>query len=190
MRVKLFLFATMALAASCLAQTASYGRNDKYLLPDRELTPGAVNSAIVGDPTGKSVMVNGVEANICAKDFTADSYKKATEAMKRQVCDEYGQKDCLETKKGGVDHLVPLEIGGEDTIKNLWWLPEPDYNVKVHKVNDKLKTMVCSGKIDLKTAQSIVEHNWVVGMWVIEGQEKCPKCTVTIAPNLKVPGSK
>lgn len=190
MRAKLFLFAAMALAASCSAQTASYGHNDKYLLPDRVLTPGAANPAIVGDPSGKSIMVNGVEANICAKDFTADPYKKATEAVQDQVCDEYGQKNCSEIDKGEIDHLIPMEIGGEDMIRNLWWLPEPDYTVKLHEVDDKLKTMVCSGKIDLKTAQSIVQHNWVVAMWVIEGMEKCNKCTVTVAPNIKVPESK
>ena len=190
MRVKLFLFAAMALAASCSAQTASYGHNDKYVLPDRVLTPGAVNPAIVGDPSGKSIMVNGVEANICAKDFTVDPYKKATEAMKHQVCDEYRQKNCFETDKGGVDHLIPLEIGGADTIKNLWWLPEPDYDVKIHKVNDKLKPMVCSGKISLKTAQSMVQHNWVNGMWGIEIMEKCDKCSVTEGPVIKPPRSR
>jgi hypothetical protein len=92
MRVKLLLFTAAALAASCLAQTASYGHNDKYLLPDRRLTPGEINPAIVGDPSGKSIMRNGVESNICAKGFAAEAYEKATESMKLQVCDEYGQK--------------------------------------------------------------------------------------------------
>ena len=190
MRVKLFLFTAMALAVSCSAQTASYGHNDKYLLPDRGLTPGAVNPAIVGDPSGKSIVVNGVEANICAKDFTANPYKKATEAVKHRVCDEYGQKDCFKTDRGGFDHLVPLEIGGADTINNLWWLPDPDYDVKLYKVNERLKPLVCSGKINLKTAQSIVLHNWVNGMWSIEILEKCDKCTVRVAPEIKGPLSK
>src|SRR5579863_9909077 len=43
------LITTLILAASCPAQTVAYGHNDKYLLPDRSVTPGAVNPAIVGD---------------------------------------------------------------------------------------------------------------------------------------------
>ncbi len=91
MRVELLVFTAAALAASCLAQTASYGHNDKYLLPDRTLTPGEVNPAIAADPSGKSIMRDGVEANICAKGFAAVPYENATESMKLQVCDEYGQ---------------------------------------------------------------------------------------------------
>lgn len=114
-------------------------------------------------------------------------YENATEAVKRQICDEYGQKKCFDTKKGEIDRLIPLEIGGEDSIDNLWWLPKPDYNVKLRKVNAEAKSMICSGEIDLKTAQSMIQHNWVVCMWVIEGMKKCHKCTVTVAPNIKVP---
>ena len=190
MRVRLFLPIATVLAASCSAQTASYGHNDKYLLPDRRLTPGEVNPAIVADPSGKSIMRNGVEANICAKSFTVDQYENATASMKHQVCDEYGQKSCSESDKGGFDRLIPIEIGGQDTIKNLWWLPKPDFSVKVHLVNEKIKPLVCSGKMDLKTAQVLVQGNWVNGMWGIEIMEKCDRCNVRVAPNIKVPNSK
>lgn len=183
------LFSILALAAACSAQTAVYGHNDKYLLPDRSVTPGAVNPAIVADPSGKSIIVDGVEANICAKGFTTDPYKKTTEAMKHQVCEKYGEKDCLNPSKGEINHLIPLEIAGKDAINNLWWQPQPDYHVK-NQLEDKLKSMVCSGKISLNQAQSCMLHNWVNCMWAMEILEKCNKCSLTISPNIKTPKRK
>lgn len=183
------LFSILAMAAVCSAQTAVYGHNDKYLLPDRNVTPGAVNPAIVADRSGKSILVDGVEANICAKGFTTDPYKKTTEAMKHQVCERYGEKDCLNPSKGEIDHLVPLEIGGKDTTNNLWWLPQPDARVK-DQLDAKLKHMVCSGKFSLHQAQFLMRANWVVGMWNVETMEKCNNCSMKIAPELKVPKRK
>lgn len=131
-------------------------------------------------------MVDGFEANICAKGFSTDPYKRTAEAMKRQVCNEYGAKDCPDPSKGEIDHLIPLQIGGEDAINNLWWQPEPDHHVK-EQVEEKLKPLVCSGRISLKFAQQCIQHNWVNCMWAVESLEKCANCTLTVSPNVKVP---
>lgn len=185
MKTKL-LGAALALATVCSAQTAVYGHNNKYLLPDRKITPGAVNPAIIADPSGKSVFLDGAEANICAKGFTVEPYKKVTEATKLQICEEYGEKDCSNPAKGAINYLVPLEIGGKDTIDNIWWQPASDYKVK-SQFELKLRPMVCSGKFSLSQAQSLMQHNWVVGMWVTQSVEKCDHCTVTTVPTIKLP---
>ncbi|WP_263356946.1 hypothetical protein [Acidicapsa ligni] len=176
--------AYLALATASVAQTAVYGHNDKYALPDRSMTPGAVNPAIVGDPSGKSIIVQGVEANICAKGFTPHPYMKVTETIRNQVCEKYAGKGCSNLTNGRINRLIPLEIGGNDTIENLWWQPEPDFAAK-DETDNNLKSLVCSGKISLTTAQATVKANWVNSMWVTQSLRKCKNCTVTIAPLIK-----
>ncbi|MDR3561796.1 MAG: hypothetical protein P4N59_10225 [Negativicutes bacterium] len=178
------LIVALALAAVCKAQTAVYGHNDRYLLPDRKVTPGAINPKIVADPSGKSIMVNGVEANVCAKSFSSDPYRTSTEAMNRQVCETYEVKGCPSAEKGQFDHLIPLQIGGADAINNLWWQPEPDHTVKT-QVEGTLKDLICTGRISLQFAQQCMQHNWVNCMWATDSLKNCANCTLTVSPNIK-----
>jgi hypothetical protein len=143
---------------------ATYRHQGAHLLPDPVATPGAVNPDVVADPDGGRRLLDGVEMNICAKDFSTKPFRKTTEKMKRDVCDEYGAagKGCPDPKWGEIDHLVPLELGGMDVEANLWWQPAPDYHVKDHGVEDRLKPLVCRGKLTLVQAQDCVRKDWVV----------------------------
>ncbi len=130
-------------------------------LPDPACTPGVVDPEIVADPSGDHRVVDGVEVNICAKGFTTRPFRRTTEAMKREVCAEYGAKDCPDPARGEVDHLVPLELGGKDDVRNLWWQPAPSYHIKDHQVEDRLKPLVCAGRLTLRQAQDCVRGDWV-----------------------------
>lgn len=147
--------------APALAQ-AHYGHYGKYLLPDPVLTPGKVNTAVIADPSGDKYYDNGVEVNICAKDFSTKPFRHTTEKTKKTVCAEYGAQGCPNDKTMEVDHLIPLEIGGEDSILNLWIQPAPDFHEKDHEVEDKLKPMVCKKLMTLKQAQACIVNDWVV----------------------------
>jgi hypothetical protein len=67
-----------------------------------------------------------------------------------------------------VDHLISLELGGSNSIKNLW--PEP-YNVggqyagwgarTKDLVEDALHREVCSGRLSLREAQDMIAHDWI-----------------------------
>lgn len=157
----LLLLAWLLVCPFAGAQTAHYGHDGKYLLPDKKLTPGAVNPEIIADPSGDKRLMDGVEVNICAKDFRTGPFRNTTESMKEEVCREYAAKDCPDPKKGEVDHLVPLELGGEDALDNLWWQDAPQYHFKDWQVEDKLKPLVCHGKMTLKQAQTCIRDNWV-----------------------------
>ena len=63
-----------------------------------------------------------------------------------------------------IDHLIPLELGGSNLIKNLW--PESHrtspWNAQVKvRLEGKLHALVCSGQLDLKTAQQAIAADWI-----------------------------
>ena len=63
-----------------------------------------------------------------------------------------------------VDYLITPELGGADDIRNLW--PEP-YSATVWNAHvkdaleDRLHQMVCTGQIDLATAQHDIATDWI-----------------------------
>jgi hypothetical protein len=83
--------------------------------------------------------------------------------MKREVYREYS----VTLHAPGdyeVDHLIPLELGGSNSIKNLW--PESHqtspWNAQVKdRLEGKLHELVCSGQLDLKTAQQAIAGDWI-----------------------------
>ena len=63
-----------------------------------------------------------------------------------------------------VTRLISLELGGSNSIKNLW--PESyrttPWNARVKdRLEDKLHELVCSGQLDLQTAQRAIASNWI-----------------------------
>ena len=60
--------------------------------------------------------------------------------------------------------MISLELGGANDIKNLW--PESyttvPYNAHVKDdLENKLHRMICSGQIDMKTAQTEIATDWI-----------------------------
>ena len=90
--------------------------------------------------------------------------------MKNQVYREY-QITSRVTGQYEIDHLIPLELDGENSVANLW--PEPNDHPTAHNdhgypvpnskdlLEDHLHTLVCAGKLDLATAQQTIAANWI-----------------------------
>ena len=74
-----------------------------------------------------------------------------------------------------LDHLIPLEIGGDPTnVSNLW--PEPGYGQNNFHVKDSfenfLHDQVCSGSMSLDEAQHEIATNWISNMIKDQSEER------------------
>jgi hypothetical protein len=119
------------------------------VLNDLKATPGAV-----GTMTAKQ---------LCAKDFRTGTVRSVTEAAKRAACAEYGlaKMDCVGSKVE-IDHLISLELGGTNDLKNLWpepYAPKPGAREK-DQVEDALHRQVCAGAVPLAAAQHEISTDW------------------------------
>jgi len=105
----LFIFGAISHCQS--GQTAVYRHNGPALLNDNMITPGAVGTMTA--------------AQLCDKSFHTGSVRNVSEATKKLACEEYGVESVCDGKHVEIDHLISLELGGSNDIKNLW--PQP-YN--------------------------------------------------------------
>jgi hypothetical protein len=118
------------------------------LLPEPKLTPGVtrpVNASQVCTPGPRDQMAT------------------IPMAVRQAVFHEYGM-DGFQPREYEVDHLITPELGGTDDIQNLW--PEPyattEWNAHVKdELEDRLRQLVCQGKLDLPTAQRDIAANWI-----------------------------
>ena len=127
-------------------------------LPDHDLTPGAV--------------ILGVTAEQVCRPGWAASRRHVTKATKRLVFRRY--QIAYEPKKYEVDHLISLQLGGSNDIKNLW--PEP-YEPKPgalekDRIEGELHRRVCRHDITLEEAQKTISADWVsfYQQWATENQ--------------------
>lgn len=127
------------------------------LLPDPVKTPG------VADPLlGAEILCGRV------MQFSTRDVRHVTPEMKKQVYADYGMTNhkgaCAKSKRGcEIDHLISLELGGKNDIKNLW--PQPFGKPWGAEVKDKLENrlhkLVCAGTIDLEIAQQEISTDWI-----------------------------
>lgn len=85
------------------------------------------------------------------------------DALKQAVFAEYGLKNASPDDYE-VDFLITPELGGSATISNLWPEPYIGHTWTAHDkdaLEDRLSGLVCSGALDLSTAQRELATNWV-----------------------------
>lgn len=123
-------------------------------LPDKECTPGDIDPKVTQD---------NIQSTICVSGYTKTvrppvSY---TDNLKIELMQEYGDTDSV--KNYELDHLIPLELGGNPTSEaNLWpesYTTTPNARNK-DKVENYLHEQVCSGVMKLQEAQLNIANNW------------------------------
>ena len=116
--------------------------------PIQSITPGVVDS-------------NATIEKICTVGYT-DTVRHVTKSTKKHVFEIYGinpKQDRYE-----IDHLISLELGGSNDIKNLWpqsYTTTPYNAYKKDVLENKLHSMVCADKITLEEAQRVIVEDWV-----------------------------
>jgi hypothetical protein len=169
-----FLGASSLGIESALATTVAHFRVDHgQPLNDLRATPGAVFAVTA--------------ATICRPGY-ASSVRDVPASEKNRDYAEYAIA-VHATGQYEVDHLISLELGGDNAITNLW----PELNDHPHGylnskdvLENRLHDLVCTHKIGLAAAQHLIATNWVteyhrvIGAW--PKAAATPKPTTTTAP--------
>ena len=116
------------------------------VLPNSRLTPGEAFSGV-----GPS--------SFCVSGYTT-RVRNVTQSERYQVFAEYHIPYAQHTAYE-VDHLIPLELGGSNSIRNLFAeaaLPKPGFHQK-DVLENKLHSLVCSGSLKIRRAQKAIASN-------------------------------
>lgn len=139
-----------SLMAACLALLAVYERGVSHRepalsVPLNSLTPGETRNVTLGD--------------VCSAMPSASAIPVS---LRQQVFREYGIKDGRPNRYE-LDYLITPELGGASSLRNLW--PQPYsavWNAHVKdELEDRLHGLVCSGQVDLATAQRDISRDWI-----------------------------
>lgn len=134
-------------AGSCHAHGSA-----PFTLPDRHCTPGALSPRVTQANIHSTICVRGYTRTVRPSPSITGREKRASMAS-------YG--DTGSSRNYEYDHLVSLELGGAtNDARNLWPEPGASPNTK-DKLEDRLKSLVCSGRMRLAAAQNQIATNWV-----------------------------
>jgi hypothetical protein len=126
---------------------AALNRNPP-LRPDPSLTPGDTLPV-----TKEDICVPGYSKKV----------RNVPSAVKNKAYAEYGIGRRA-TGEFEIDHLISLELGGSNSIRNLWpqsYMTHP-WNAHVKDVvENTLHQQVCSGQISLHDAQRAIAGDWI-----------------------------
>jgi hypothetical protein len=118
------------------------------IVPNPSLTPGDV--------------LDVTAWNICTPGYS-EKVRDVPESVKQMAYAEYDIRS-HRPREYEVDHLISLELGGSNSLRNLWlqsYETQP-HNARVKdQLENKLHKMVCEGAIDLRAAQRAIATDWI-----------------------------
>jgi hypothetical protein len=144
-------FAAVVLNDGCHVRMSTTG----YPLPDPKCTPGAANPTVTLD-----ILQNPAFTTKCVRDgATSPAQKRSTYTDYRIAKPAHNSG---KTQTCELDHLVSLELGGADTLDNLWpqcggkpvWFHIKD------AVENYLAAEVKAGRMTLDDAQYGIAEDW------------------------------
>ena len=131
-------------------------------MPDLAVTKGAVR--LTSKTTVCSIKWGKDERHVTQK-MKDEAYAEYGTAAGQGVCafkTHTGENGKPVTEGCEVDHLISREIGGADTLDNLWPQPYTQHPGAHEKdwLENELHKEVCKGKITLKDAQNEIKADW------------------------------
>jgi hypothetical protein len=123
-------------------------------LPDPHCTPGAIDTSVTA-------------AVLCASGYSTRSYRPPVYQTSRFKYESaYPAYSVPSGTPTELDHLVSLELGGDNDASNLW--PEsPSTPNPKDKVENALHAAVCAGRVKLPAAQRAIAKNWITAEQVL-----------------------
>lgn len=125
--------------------TPAFARENK---PDPRLTPGEIQTS---------------DLSLVCKRGYSKSVRKTTRHMKQETYRLYGIEDHANFK---IDHLVPLSLGGADSMANIWPsdFAAGKYNAdSKDRLELKMRFMVCHQNMNVLDAQHMFMKDWTEG---------------------------
>lgn len=121
---------------------------DADTMPNGSLTPGATRQVTM--------------SQVCLLP-QEEVVRDVSASLRQRVFQEYGIANAR-PEDYEIDYLIAPRLGGTEDIRNLW--PEP-YGARVWNAHvkdaleERLHEMVCSGQLDLHTAQHDIATDWI-----------------------------
>lgn len=125
--------------------------------PDGACTPGGIDPAVTPATLHSTICVSGYTK-------TVRPPVSETGPLKRAQYVSYGIPTGTVSE---LDHLVPLELGGNNTLSNLWPEQGPTSGNPKDQVENDLHAAVCSGKVQLLAAQQAIASDWTTAEHVL-----------------------
>jgi hypothetical protein len=142
--------------------------------PDRTLTPGAALAAVT-------------TAQLCTAGYSA-TVRNVPEEERRSVFTAYGLAYPPAAGAYELDHLVALELGGDNSTRNLWPQPTGPLGAAAKdQLENKLHDQVCSGAMALPDAQQAMATNWYSAWQQYVGAKPTPVQTTAAPPTVVAP---
>ena len=152
----IFLLSMFAWPHLGIGESKPLTKSTVWFLPDPKLTPGATNQEIS----------ESKYRELCKQKGWTRLYRPPvsfTNKLKQLQMRKYGYSD-LDPRDYEEDHLIPLCLAGaSQDPHNLW--PQPrsgEWNADdKDKLEAKLCSLVCRGKVPLTDAQRDIARNWI-----------------------------
>jgi hypothetical protein len=129
-------------------------------LPDPNCTPGAINPTLTA-----KVLRNPDFRTSCVRDNATSASQKAQTYGLYQIAHPANNKGVMQICE--LDHLISLELGGADTLDNIWPQCGPTRVIlrarffkKKDAVENYLAKRVKEGSMNLKDAQQAIASDW------------------------------
>jgi hypothetical protein len=143
-----------------------------FPIPDPNCTPGAVNPTVT-----VAVLRNPAFRTACIRQQVTTEHEKAQTynwySIRHPANNSGGNQSCE------LDHLVSLELGGADTLDNIWPQCGPPgvplaerYFKQKDAVENYLAWRVRRGEMDLAQAQRGIATDWT--QYLAEARQRCP----------------
>lgn len=129
-------------------------------MPDPSCTPGSIN------PTVKLTTLKSKSfTTACVRDKATSAAKKKTQYAAYSLSSPKTNTGAAQTCE--LDHLVSIELGGADTLDNIWpqcGPPDNQLAQRYFKVKDRvenyLNVQVKAGQMTLADAQRRIAQDW------------------------------